>query len=51
MDINLITIIVEWGMDLQSQNMNVISTEQVIKGPVFLTDYPKDIKAFYMRVK
>ena len=38
-----------WGMDLQSEHERYI-TEQVIKGPVFLTDYPKDIKAFYMRV-
>ena len=39
----------DWGMDLQSEHERYI-TEQVIKGPVFLTDYPKDIKAFYMRV-
>lgn len=38
-----------WGMDLQSEHERYI-TEQIIKGPVFLTDYPKDIKAFYMRV-
>lgn len=38
-----------WGMDLQSEHERYI-TEQVIKGPVFLTDYPKDIKAFYMRL-
>ena len=38
-----------WGMDLQSEHERYI-TEQVIKGPVFLTDYPNDIKAFYMRV-
>ncbi len=38
-----------WGMDLQSEHERYI-TEQVVKGPVFLTDYPKDIKAFYMRL-
>ncbi len=37
-----------WGMDLQSEHEKYI-TEQVVKGPVFLTDYPKEIKAFYMR--
>lgn len=40
---------VAWGMDLQSEHERYIS-EQVVKGPVFLTDYPKDIKAFYMRL-
>ena len=39
---------IEWGMDLQSEHERYI-TEKVVKGPVFLTDYPKDIKAFYMR--
>ena len=39
---------IEWGMDLQSEHERYI-TEQVINGPVFLTDYPKEIKAFYMR--
>lgn len=38
-----------WGMDLQSEHEKYI-TEQVVKGPVFLINYPKDIKAFYMRV-
>ena len=37
-----------WGMDLQSEHERYIC-EQVVNGPVFLTDYPKDIKAFYMR--
>lgn len=37
-----------WGFDLQSEHERYI-TETVVKGPVFLTDYPKDIKAFYMR--
>ena len=37
-----------WGMDLQSEHERYI-TEKVVKGPVFLIDYPKDIKAFYMR--
>ncbi|MEG0958989.1 MAG: asparagine--tRNA ligase [Erysipelotrichaceae bacterium] len=40
---------VEWGIDLQSEHERYIC-EKVIEGPVFLTDYPKDIKAFYMRV-
>jgi asparaginyl-tRNA synthetase len=39
---------IEWGMDLQSEHERYI-TEKIVKGPVFLTDYPKDIKAFYMR--
>lgn len=37
-----------WGMDLQSEHERYIC-EEVVKGPVFLTDYPKEIKAFYMR--
>lgn len=40
---------VEWGIDLQTEHERYIS-EEVFKGPVFVTDYPKDIKAFYMRV-
>lgn len=40
---------VEWGTDLQSEHERYIC-EKVIDGPVFLTDYPKDIKAFYMRI-
>ena len=40
---------VEWGIDLQSEHERFL-TEEIIKGPVFLTDYPKDIKAFYMRM-
>lgn len=40
---------IKWGMDLQSEHERYI-TEQIIKGPVFLTDYPKEIKAFYMRL-
>ena len=39
---------IEWGMDLQSEHERYI-TEVVVNGPVFLTDYPKGIKAFYMR--
>ncbi len=38
-----------WGMDLQSEHERYIC-EGVVNGPVFLTDYPKDIKAFYMRL-
>lgn len=39
---------VEWGTDLQSEHERYI-TEEIYKKPVFLTNYPKDIKAFYMR--
>lgn len=38
-----------WGMDLQSEHERYL-TEAVVKGPVFLTDYPKEIKAFYMKL-
>lgn len=40
---------IEWGMDLMTEHERYL-TEKVVKGPVFLTDYPKDIKAFYMRL-
>lgn len=40
---------VSWGMDLNTEHEKYIS-DVVVKGPVFLTDYPKYIKAFYMRV-
>jgi len=40
---------VEWGCDLQSEHERYLS-EVVFKKPVFVTDYPKDIKAFYMRL-
>lgn len=40
---------VEWGIDLQSEHERYL-TEVVFGKPMFLTDYPKDIKAFYMRV-
>ena len=39
---------IEWGMDLQSEHEKYL-TEVVVKGPLFLINYPKDIKAFYMR--
>ena len=39
---------VEWGIDLQSEHERYL-TEEVFKKPVFLKNYPKDIKAFYMR--
>ena len=39
---------VEWGSDLQTEHERYL-TEQVFKKPVFVTDYPKEIKAFYMR--
>ena len=39
---------VEWGIDLQTEHERYL-TEQIFKKPVFVTDYPKDIKAFYMK--
>lgn len=39
---------VSWGMDLQTEHERYL-TEQIFKKPVFVTDYPKEIKAFYMR--
>ena len=39
---------VEWGLDLQTEHERYI-TEQVVGGPAFVVNYPKDIKAFYMR--
>lgn len=40
---------VEWGIDLQTEHERYL-TEKVFKKPIFVTDYPKDIKAFYMRI-
>ncbi|MCQ2451998.1 MAG: asparagine--tRNA ligase [Oscillospiraceae bacterium] len=40
---------VAWGVDLKSEHERYIC-EEVVQGPVFLIDYPKDIKAFYMRI-
>ena len=40
---------VEWGIDLQTEHERYI-TEEVFGKPVFVTDYPKEIKAFYMRL-
>ncbi len=39
---------VEWGSDLQTEHERYL-TEQVFKKPIFVTDYPKEIKAFYMK--
>lgn len=39
---------VDWGADLQSEHERFL-TDTVYKGPVIVTDYPKDIKSFYMR--
>jgi len=39
---------VEWGLDLQTEHERYI-TEQIVGGPAFILNYPKDIKAFYMR--
>ena len=40
---------VSWGTDLQTEHERYL-TEQVFKRPLFVTDYPKDIKAFYMKL-
>jgi asparaginyl-tRNA synthetase len=40
---------VEWGSDLQTEHERFLS-EEIFKQPVIVTDYPKDIKAFYMRM-
>lgn len=40
---------VEWGIDLQTEHERYL-TEEVYQKPVFVTDYPKEIKAFYMRL-
>ncbi len=40
---------VSWGCDLQTEHERYL-TEEVFKKPVFVTDYPKEIKAFYMRL-
>jgi asparaginyl-tRNA synthetase len=40
---------VEWGCDLQTEHERYL-TEQIFKKPVFVTDYPREIKAFYMRL-
>lgn len=39
---------VEWGLDLQTEHERFI-TEQIVGGPAFVVNYPRDIKAFYMR--
>ncbi len=40
---------VSWGMDLQAEHERFL-TEEVVKGPIAVINYPKDIKAFYMRL-
>jgi asparaginyl-tRNA synthetase len=40
---------VSWGVDLQTEHERYL-TEKVFRGPVFVTDYPKEIKAFYMKL-
>lgn len=40
---------VSWGCDLQTEHERYL-TEQIFKRPVFVTDYPREIKAFYMRL-
>ncbi len=39
---------ITWGMDLMSEHERYL-TEEVVKGPLFLINYPKEIKSFYMR--
>ena len=41
---------VSWGCDLQTEHERYL-TEQIYKRPVFVTDYPKEIKAFYMKTE
>lgn len=40
---------VKWGIDLQSEHERYLA-EEYFKKPVFVTDYPKEIKAFYMKL-
>ncbi len=40
---------VKWGIDLQTEHERYL-TDEVFRSPVFVTDYPKEIKAFYMRL-
>ena len=40
---------IEWGVDLQTEHERYLS-EKIFQGPVYLTDYPRDLKAFYMRL-
>jgi asparaginyl-tRNA synthetase len=40
---------VEWGIDLQTEHERYL-TEQIFRKPIFVIDYPKEIKAFYMRM-
>jgi asparaginyl-tRNA synthetase len=40
---------VSWGVDLQTEHERFL-TEEIFKKPVFVTDYPKEIKAFYMKL-
>ena len=40
---------VYWGVDLQTEHERFL-TEKIFKKPVFVTDYPREIKAFYMRL-
>jgi asparaginyl-tRNA synthetase len=40
---------VKWGIDLQSEHERFL-TDEVVRGPVAVVNYPKDIKAFYMRL-
>ncbi|MDP4132946.1 MAG: amino acid--tRNA ligase-related protein, partial [Bacillota bacterium] len=40
---------VDWGCDLQTEHERYL-TEQIFKKPVFVIDYPKEIKSFYMRM-
>ena len=44
-----LNIKVSWGTDLQTEHERYL-TEEIFKRPVFVTDYPKEIKAFYMKM-
>lgn len=46
---NIFEYPIDWGKDLQTEHERYL-TEKVFQKPVFVTDYPKEIKAFYMRM-
>ena len=47
--IKLLNFQVEWGIDLQSEHERYLA-EELFKKPVIVTNYPQEIKAFYMRL-
>lgn len=48
-EVDFVVDVIEWGMDLGSEHEKFLC-EQVYQRPLIVTDYPKDIKAFYMRL-